>query len=161
MTETPAGSAWNPGIKSQIPWDLRPLCTIFRPENIANNLAAIEELRALTGLRPSELVVFRPGRLLLHELLIRVTADFAVPSGSAIGDLGINFRVMADRLLSCDLLPQMPAITAAYTGASERLATAVNAALAALLPGNSPVPLRRKGLIDRLLGRGSSTGPAI
>jgi hypothetical protein len=153
MTDTPEGSAWNPGIKSQIPWDLRPLCTIFRPENIANNLAAIDELRALTGLRASELVVFRPERLLLHELLIRVTADFVVPSGSSIGDLGINFREMAARLLTRDLLPQMPAISAAYAGARARLAAAVDTALTTLLPGNTPAPLPRRGFIERLMGR--------
>lgn len=157
MTETPEGSAWNPGIKSQIPWELRPLCTIFRPENISNNLAAIDELRALTGLRPSELMVFRPQRLLLHELLIRVTADFAVPSGSSIGDLGINFREMAGRLLTHDLEPQMPAITAAYTEARVRLAKAVDTALGPLLPGHAPSALLRRGLLDRLMRRRAST----
>jgi hypothetical protein len=161
MMEMPEGSAWNPGIKSQIPWELRPLCTIFRTENIANDLAAIDELRALTGLRPSELVVFRPERLLLHELLIRVTADFAVPSGSSIGDLGINFREMAGRLLARDLLPEMPAIAAAYVEARACLAAAVNTALAALLPGNAPAPPLRKGLIERLMGRSSSIAPVV
>ena len=63
---------------------------------------------------PSELVAFRPQRLALHELLIRVTADFAVPDGSRIGDLGINFREMAGVLLERYLVPQMDAITAAY-----------------------------------------------
>jgi hypothetical protein len=161
MTETPEGSAWNPGIKSQIPWDLRPLCTIFRPENISNNLAAIDELRALTGLPASELVVFRAERLLLHELLIRVTADFAVPSGSSIGDLGINFREMAGRLLARDLMPEMPAIAAAYAEARSRLAAAVNTALAPLLPGNAPAPLLRRGLIERLMGRRSNSAPVV
>ena len=63
MTVSPEGSAWNPGIKSQIPWELRPLSTIFRPENISNTLAAIDELRALTGLRPSEVCGLRVGRV--------------------------------------------------------------------------------------------------
>ena len=62
-----------------------------------DGLAAAEELRSLTGLALSELVVFRPQRLALHELLIRVTADFAVPDGSRIGDLGINFSEIAGR----------------------------------------------------------------
>ncbi len=161
MPDSPEGSAWSPGIKSQIPWELRPLCTIFRPDNIANTLAAIDELRALTGLRASELVVFRPQRLLLHELLIRVTADFAVPSGSSIGDLGINFREMATRLLNRDLLPQMPAISAAYQEARERLAAAVGLALASLLPVPAPATVARRGLIDRLLGRRANRTPVI
>jgi hypothetical protein len=161
MTESPPGSAWNPGIKSQIPWELRPLCTIFRPENIANTLAAIDELRALTGLRASELAVFRPERLLLQELLIRVTADFAVPSGASIGDLGINFREIATRLLRHDLMPQMPAISTAYAEARARLAAAVDAALAALLPARAAAPLPPRGLLERLRGRRISNAPAI
>lgn len=56
------------------------------------------EPRRLTGFSYSELAAFRPQRLALHELLIRVTADFAVPDGSRIGDLGINFREIASRL---------------------------------------------------------------
>ena len=46
------------------------------------------ELADLTGLTLNELAVFRPHRLALHEVLIRVTADFSVPDGSQIGDLG-------------------------------------------------------------------------
>ena len=37
-------------------------------------------------------MAFRPGRLALHEVLIRVTADLSVPDGTKIEDLGINFR---------------------------------------------------------------------
>lgn len=151
--EAAADGAWNPGIKSQIPWDLRPLCTIFRAEHIANTLAAIDELRALTGLKPVELVVFRPERLVLHELLIRVTADFAVPSGASIGDLGINFREISGRLLARHLLPAMPAINAAYEQARATLARAVQTALDTLLVSVAPAHLPQPRMIDRLLRR--------
>ncbi|MFI4890111.1 MAG: hypothetical protein ACHQIL_06215 [Steroidobacterales bacterium] len=154
-----AEGAWNPGIKSQIPWELRPLCTIFRPEYISNSLAEVDELRALTGLPHSELVVLRAERLLLHELLIRVTADFAVPSGSSIGDLGINFREIASRLLTRDLRPEMPAISAAYSQARGRLAEAVRVALATVLPGIAPPALLRTRMIDRLMRRRATPGP--
>jgi hypothetical protein len=156
----PAADAWNPGIKSQIPRELRHLCTIFRPECIANDLAGIDELRTLTGLRPVELVVFRPERLLLHELLIRVTADFTVPSGSSIGDLGINFREIASRLLAQHLLPAMPAISEAYAAARARVAAAVSAALQALLPGFAPAPPPPSGFLDRMLRRRQPPAPA-
>ena len=86
---------WNPGLESRIPRDLRHLSTIFRPENVCTDVAKAEELRDFTGLEIGELVAFRPERLALHELLIRVTADFSVPDGTKIEDLGINFR--ADR----------------------------------------------------------------
>jgi hypothetical protein len=78
--ENPPGP-WNPGLKSQIPKEWRELETIFRPENNYSTLAAAEELRGLTGFGLSDLAIFRPERLALHELLIRVTADFAVPDG--------------------------------------------------------------------------------
>ena len=58
------------------------------------------ELNDLTGLDIFDLVAFRPERLALHELLIRVTADLSVPSGSRVEDLGINFREMVNTLLA-------------------------------------------------------------
>src|SRR5437868_13360065 len=85
-------SAWNPGVDSEIPEEIRHLCTNMRPENVSTPYAAIRELRDLTALDPSELVAFRPRRLALHELLIRVPAHTPVPDGEAIGDLGVNFR---------------------------------------------------------------------
>jgi hypothetical protein len=89
---------WNPGIESQVPKDLRHLATIFRPENVSTSIASATELRGLTGFGLSELAIFHPQRLALHELLVRVTADFAVPDGTRIEDLGLNFREIA-RLL--------------------------------------------------------------
>src|ERR1700687_6235486 len=92
-----AHGPWNPGIESQIPRELRHLSTIFRPENAFTSIAAVTEMQSLTGFSPSELVAFRPQRLALHELLIRVTADFAVPDGSRIRDFGVHFRDTARR----------------------------------------------------------------
>ncbi len=128
---------WNPGLKSQIPQEWRELATIFRPENSFSTLAAAEELRGLTGFGLSELAAFRPQRLALHELLIRVTADFVVPDGSRIGDLGINFRRIANRMLTHHLEPEMHAITLAYEEARRRVTDAVEAALADVLHGSS------------------------
>src|SRR5277367_4188067 len=108
--DPPAHGPWNPGIQSQVPKELRHLSTIFRPENVFTSIAAVTEMQGITGFSPSELVAFRPQRLALHELLIRVTADFAVPDGSRIGDLGINFREIASRLLTGYLTPRMDTI---------------------------------------------------
>src|SRR5271154_2363806 len=125
---------WNPGIQSQVPKELRHLSTIFRPENAFTSAAAVSEMHGLTGFSPSELIAFRPQRLALHELLIRVTADFAVPDGSRIGDLGINFREIASRLFEGYLLPEMDAINAAYERTRRELRNAVDAALATVAP---------------------------
>jgi len=129
---------WNPGIQSQVPKELRHLATIFRPENTSTSIAAAEELRDLTGFNLSELAVFRPHRLVLHELLVRVTADFAVPDGSRIEDLGLNFREIARRLLARHLEPQMSAIISAYTHARRELKTTIDAALLGVGRGWGP-----------------------
>src|SRR5450755_514580 len=110
---------WNPGIQSQVPRELLHLATIFRADNVFTGIASAAELRGLTGFALSELVVFRPQRLALHELLVRVTADFAVPDGTRIEDLGLNFREIARLLLSRYLEPEMNAIVEAYQRAQQ------------------------------------------
>jgi hypothetical protein len=121
--------AWNPGIQSQIPQELRHLATVFRPENVFTSLAAARELRDLTGLTLCELAAFRPERLALHEVLIRVTADFAVPDGSRIGDLGVNFREIVRQLLARHVGPQSAAIVGAYERMRKNLEDCIAAAL--------------------------------
>jgi hypothetical protein len=123
---------WNPGIDSQVPKELRHLATIFRPENVFTSVAAAAELRGLTGLSLSELVVFRPRRLALHELLVRVTADFAVPDGTRIADLGLNFREIARQLLARYLEPAMDAITAVHRRALQDANDIIEPALSRL-----------------------------
>src|SRR6202021_4312489 len=130
----PRQGPWNPGIQSRVPKELQHLSTIFRAENVFTTLAAAAEMQGLTGFSPSELVAFRPQRLAMHELLIRVTADFAVPDGSRIGDLGINFREIASRLHERYLVPEMDAITAAYDRARLELRNAIDAAVARVMP---------------------------
>jgi hypothetical protein len=150
--------AWCPGIQSQVPRELWHLSTIFRPENVFTSIAAACEMQGLTGFSQSELVAFRPQRLALHELLIRVTADFVVPDGSRIGDLGINFREMASRLFDHYLIPEMDGITAAFDRARRELRDAVDAALAGVIPQQAPVATPAKSspvsrMVARIAGR--------
>ena len=104
---------WNPGIESQVPEHLRHLCTIFRPENVFTSLDHARELCDLTGLELADVTAFRPQRLALHELLVRVTADFSVPDGPRIEDLGINFRKIVSFIFSDYVEPEMEGIIAA------------------------------------------------
>jgi hypothetical protein len=120
---------WNPGIQSQVPKELLHLATIFRSENVFTSMASAAELKGLTGFGLNELVVFRPQRLALHELLVRVTADFAVPDGTRIEDLGLNFREIARLLLSQYLAPQMDAIVGAYDRVRQDAKNTIDAAL--------------------------------
>jgi len=124
---------WNPGLVSRMPQEWLGLATLFRPENAFGTLASVEELAGLTGLPHGELVAFRPQRLALHELLIRVTADFAVPDGSRIGDLGINFRRIASRILTGYLLPRMDTIERAFEDVRGQVMGTLDASLAGLV----------------------------
>jgi hypothetical protein len=125
---------WHPGVLSRIPRDIRHLATIHRPENVFTALTQAEELHDLTGLPVSELVAFRPQRLALHELLVRVTADFSIPDGARIEDLGINFRRTVSTILTKYLTPEQEAIDAAYALVRRALAAAIENELAVLYP---------------------------
>jgi hypothetical protein len=163
--DAPAGTAWNPGIRSQMPKELRHLSTIFRTDNVFTSIATATELAGLTGISQSELVAFRPQRLALHELLIRVTADFAVPDGSRIGDLGINFREMASLMLERYLVPEMDSIIAVYEGARRELRGAVQSGLAEVVPEQAAATRPAKAsrtsrLLERIaLRRGAAASP--
>ena len=119
---------WSPGISSEMPAELRPLVTLLRPENSRTPIAAALELQKLTALPLGELVALRPERLLLHELLVRVTADFSVPDGSRIEDLGINFREIVRLLLSRYLAPRMNELVAAFERTRSELEKLIQAA---------------------------------
>jgi hypothetical protein len=144
---------WNPGIQSDLPKELLALSTIFRPENVTTSVPAALELQGLTGLHLSELVVFRAERLALHELLIRVSADFLVPDGSRVEDLGISFREMTGNLLARHILPNLQTLIDVDAGARVRLAAAVNAAFDAVVSGLAPKPPAAERAPARLFAR--------
>ncbi len=106
--------AWNPGISSQIPGSLKPLVTLYRPENSTVDYRQARELADFCGLNVNELVAFRVERLVIHELLVRVTSDLTVPDGPNYEDLGISLRTMVSTLYQRHALPEMPGIQQAF-----------------------------------------------
>jgi hypothetical protein len=94
-----AYGAWNPGLESEPPAEYLPLATVFRAGNVSTSAAKACELRDYCGLPAHELVAFRPERLIVHELLVRVTSSLAVPDGPDYEDLGRNFRRIASTIL--------------------------------------------------------------
>jgi hypothetical protein len=128
---------WNPGIRSPVPQELRPCCTIFLPANVFTDFAKAAELHDFTGLEMSEIVAFRPRRLVLHELLIRVTADLSVPDGEKVEDLGINFRKMTRIILARYIEPHMDAIIASFNAMREQLAQLIEAEVAAVMSASA------------------------
>ena len=147
---------WNPGIESTLPREYLPLSTMFRPENVSTSVAEAHELADFTGLAPHDLVAFRPERLAVHELLVRVMADLNVPDGRDYGDLGINFRDIASTILSRHIVPQMADIARAHAATREQAARLIEDALAATIFAPAP-PARRRGLFG---GRRRSAMPA-
>ena len=98
-------SAWNPGIVSEIPTAYRELETIYNPANVFTRLDDVNQQATETGLNPEELIGFRPHRLVLHELIVRITADIVVLEGENEEDLGINFRNIANLIFSQYIIP--------------------------------------------------------
>ena len=148
---------WNPGISSQIPAELRSLTTLLRPGNVTTSIASALELEKLTGFQIGDLVAFRPRRLVLHEVLVRVMADFSVPDGSRIEDLGINFREIVRLLLARYLDPEMDNITAAFTQLRSQLSQSILAAFADITAHAAPRRIEPPpSLLSRLFGRSSS-----
>jgi hypothetical protein len=121
------------------------MCTLFRSENAFSTYDEVTELRDVTGLAASDLVVFRPERLALHEVLIRVIADYEVPDpeGAPVRSLGINFRKMTQAIVRRHLAPRLHEIVSDYARLLEDVGKLVRAELAALaLPASDAVAPR-------------------
>ncbi len=108
--EQAGAGPWNPGIKSSLPSKYLPLSTMFRPENVFTSVETARELSDFTGLPIQQLIFFRPERLIVHELLIRVSADIFVSDGSRYEDLGVNFRSVVNRILTGYINPELEQI---------------------------------------------------
>ncbi|AWN37587.1 hypothetical protein [Methylobacterium radiodurans] len=153
---------WNPGIESTLPRAFLPLATVFRPENVATPLAEAQEVAAFSGLAATEVVEFRPERLVVHELLIRVMADLSVPMGETYGDLGVNFRAIVAAIHADVAAPRMAEIRACHAAAREELSARIATELDAMLA--PPAPAESAAAPSRgwraLLGLGPRPAPA-
>ncbi|GJE26379.1 zeta toxin family protein [Methylobacterium organophilum] len=125
--------AWNPGLVPGIPRAFLPLATVFRPENVETTLSETFELSDACGLPATQLALFRPERLVVHEVLIRVMADLSVPVGEVYADLGLNFRRMVATILSEGIAAQMPALLKLLAAIRDEAAALLERELAELL----------------------------
>jgi hypothetical protein len=147
---------WNPGITSEIPEQFLPLSTVFRAEHVSTSLAQARELADFTGMAPQELVRFRPERLIVHEVLIRVMGALSVPDGKVYEDLGINFRRMTGTIMSKYVAPVRSKVLASYHDEMQRAEVLIRKELEQALRGRSvPSPEQPKtGFLARLFGLG-------
>ncbi|WP_232631015.1 hypothetical protein [Methylobacterium sp. Leaf118] len=143
--------AWEPGLEPGLPRALMPLATVFRPETTALPLAEILELADLSGLSPVRLAPIRAERLAVHELLIRVMADYSVPVGEVYADLGVNFRAMVSTIWRDGIAARMGAVEAALDALRTEAGEILGRELALLLDGEAeappPAPRRLFGLL--------------
>ncbi|CAO4166820.1 zeta toxin family protein [Methylorubrum aminovorans] len=133
--------AWNPGLEPGLPRAMRPFATLFRPENVALSYPEILELSDLSGLPATQIAPFRPERLAVHEVLIRVMADISVPVGEVYADLGLNFRRIVTTLLREGVAQRLDAVAATYEAVRAEADAILDRELAALLDEPpAPVP---------------------
>lgn len=153
---------WNPGIKSTIPEDLLPLSTLFRTENVLTDLNTVGEYAGFTGLSRQELVFFRPERLVVHELLIRVSADIYVSDGTRYEDLGYNFRDTVSVIHQRYIEPQMDAICAEFYALRDRISAEIESELDRIYPPSQPAATeqQKKGFLSRLFSKKQPVKPA-
>ncbi len=136
-------SAWNPGIETKIPQAYRSIETIFHPDLVFTSADEVDELSRETGLKQKELVSFRPHRLALHELIIRVNADILVLEGKNEEDLGINFRNIANTINDHYLQDKLPEIENTYFFMAEDVEKKVQIELEKLLSPTTVQPVKK------------------
>ncbi len=102
---------------------------MFRPENVFTSINQAKDLADLCGLRPRDLVAFRPERLIIHELLIRVSADMSVPDGPNYEDLGINLRAMVGTIYEKYILPDLEVLQRKYKDLHDKAFNLIEAEL--------------------------------
>lgn len=147
---------WNPGLSSMIPQRLLPLSTMFRPENVETDFRQAHELADFSGLAPKDTIAFRAERLIVHELLIRVTADLSVPDGPEYEELGINMRGMTARIYEEHVRPRLGSLKSGHEGLVRRAREFITAELQRLDARDAsrkPASTAKRGLLERWLGR--------
>ncbi len=155
-------SAWNPGLESDLPPRYQALETIHHPANVDSRLADIPELRALTGLAEEELVAFKVDRLVLHELIVQVTADIVVLEGEEVALLGQHFRDIARKILADYLAPHLPTLRQEHARLHDEIHDRVGDILAAAFAPEpaavEPAP-RPASWLSRWLGKRPAPRP--
>lgn len=145
--------AWNPGLNSEIPGRLLPYVTLYRPENSEVGYTQAKEAADFCGLDTTDMISFRVERLIVHELLIRVTADLSVPDGPNYEELGINMRSMTARILDTYIEPKLEEIHTRFAAIKNEADSKIREILDADVFNRvamPPVDQKSKGLFKRL-----------
>ena len=144
---------WSPGLRSTIPARLMPRATLFDPTHTLVDWRTAKSLSEITGLKPLVLATFRPERLALHHVVIRVTAETHVPDGPAYADLGIALRQMARDILEGDVAAHLPDIRVAFETMRKDARAVITAELDTRIFAPAPAPDPPKGFIAKLFAK--------
>ncbi|MET0068431.1 MAG: hypothetical protein ABW096_00220 [Candidatus Thiodiazotropha sp.] len=152
---------WNPGILSPMPEDVKPFMTIARAENVFQSIPELEEISEFTGFPWEYIATFRPQRLAVHELLIRISANLSVSDGTRYEDLGVNFRSMAQQLFERYVSPNLQQINDRYDELRRDVAAAVEAELEATLFAREQETVEPRGWLNRLFKGRQQAAPTL
>lgn len=153
--------AWNPGLNSEIPAQLMPMVTLYRPENSTVSYAEAKEASEYCGRKPMEMNAFTASRLVRHELLIRLMADINVPDGPEYPELGEHLRSMAQTILDGYVQPKMPALEQEFDRLRERITGRLETRLEQDVFSRTGTSSRKaEGLLARLGLQKSEAGEA-
>lgn len=143
-------NSWSPGIQSQLPREILPLSSILRSENIFQTFCEIEELSQFTGINKEDIAAIRPERLAIHELLIRVMANYSVSDGNQYADLGVNFRQMVQVLSDKYVQPQMESVVEVYDMLFQDVSAIVEIELESTLYYEEPEHIEKKSFWQKI-----------
>ncbi len=90
------------------------MITLYRTGNSTVDYLCAQELSDYCGLKAAEVISFSVERLVIHELLVRVTSDLSVPDGPNYEDLGINLRSMVSAIYQRHVSPEIRLIQSQY-----------------------------------------------
>jgi hypothetical protein len=132
--------------------EYRELETIYDPANVFTTINQVNELATETGLVPEELISFRPHRLALHELIVRITADIVVLEGELEEDLGISFRTIARKIFSKYIIPGLMQIEHGFDTMRTRIEDLTMQELETALLQQTPAKSVKPSFWSRMLG---------
>ena len=130
---------WNPGVQSTLPTEFMPLATVFSLVNVSSSIGELQELNGFCGLPIERLSTFRPERLALHEVLVRVMADLSVPDGKKYEDFGVNSRQMTARIMNKYVAPKLSEINSMFENLQREASDFIDMAQAAGTSGGEAV----------------------
>ena len=153
-------SAWDPGLSSEIPSRLLKEVTLYRPESSSVNYKDAREAADFCGTKPQEMIAFTLERLILHELLIRVSADLSVPDGPNYEELGINLRGMAERIFEAHVMPEIDGLRVIFEEMRQTGRSILQGLIKEALDTSPPAIASPLGFWGRLRGKSEMRPPA-